>query len=86
MIPHNRAKDERSECLRGAWCLAAITTTRMNDSGVSASTTAAFAHYERIPLTRDSAKLLEIEPERPPRVVEQTIDQIKNPRSEPAEK
>ena len=66
--------------------IAATSTTRMSDSGATASTRAAFAGYERIPLTRDNAKLPEIRPERAPRVVEQTIEQLKNPRSEPAGK
>jgi hypothetical protein len=66
--------------------IAATSTTRMHDSGATASTRAAFADYERIPLTRDSAKLLEIQPERAPRIIEQTIEQIKGPRSEPARK
>ena len=39
------------------------------------------AIYELIPLRGDSAKLLEIRPERTPRVVERTIDQIKSPPS-----
>jgi hypothetical protein len=59
--------------------IAATSTTRMEDSGATASTSAAFAGYERIELTRDSAKLLQIRPARPPRVIEQTIEQIKNP-------
>jgi hypothetical protein len=66
--------------------IAATSTTRMEDSGATASTSAAFAGYERIPLTRDSAKLLEIQPERPPRVVERTIEEIKNPPAEPRRK
>jgi hypothetical protein len=64
----------------------ATSTTRMEDSGATASTRAAFADYERIPLTRDSAKLLEIQPARTPRVIEQTIEQIKNPSAETARK
>jgi hypothetical protein len=66
--------------------IAATSTTRMEESGAAASTRATFTDYERIPLTGDSAKLLEIQPERTPRVVEQTIEQIKNPRGEPAGK
>ena len=64
--------------------ITASSTTRMEDSGATASTRAAFAEYELIPLARDSAQLLEIRPERTPRVIEQTIEQIKNPGGEPA--
>jgi hypothetical protein len=64
--------------------ITATSTTRMEDSGATASTRATFAGYERIQLTRHSAKLLEIRPERPPRVIEQTIEQIKNPGGEHA--
>ena len=59
--------------------IAATTTTRMQDSGATATTRAAFTGYERIPLTGDTAAMLEIRPERTPKVVEQTIEQIKNP-------
>jgi hypothetical protein len=59
--------------------IAATSTTRMEDSGATASTHAAFADYERIPLDRDSARLLEIRPKRTPQVIERTIEQIKNP-------
>ena len=59
--------------------ITATSTTRREDSGATASTHATFAGYERIQLTAVSEKLLEIQPERPPKVIEQTIEQIKNP-------
>jgi hypothetical protein len=51
----------------------------MQESGATASTTAKFADYERIPLTRDSAKLLQIDVKPGTKVIERTIEQIKNP-------
>jgi hypothetical protein len=59
--------------------ISAKSTTVMAETGAVASTSAAFAGYERIPLDRDGATLLEIQPERKPKVIEQTIEQIKNP-------
>jgi hypothetical protein len=59
--------------------ISATSTSTMQDSGATASTTARFGDYDRIPLTRDSAKLLEIDAKRGTKVIEQTIDQIKNP-------
>jgi hypothetical protein len=63
--------------------IAATVTSRVDSGGevTSAKVRATFAGYRRIPLTRDSAKLLEIKPERPPKVVELTIDDIKSPPS-----
>jgi RNA polymerase sigma factor (sigma-70 family) len=59
--------------------IAVTSTTRMEPSGESATVRAAFADYERIPLTSESARLLEIQPERPPKVTEVTIEEIKRP-------
>ena len=42
--------------------------------------------YERIPLTRDHARLLEIDAKQGTKVIEQTIEQIKNPPPETARK
>jgi hypothetical protein len=51
----------------------------MQESGATASTTAKFAGYERIALTRDSAKLLNIDVKPGTKVIERTIEQIKAP-------
>jgi hypothetical protein len=59
--------------------ISATSTSTMADSGASASTVATFGGYERIALTRESAALLDIDAERGTKVVERTIDQIKNP-------
>jgi hypothetical protein len=64
--------------------ISATSTSTMQDSGATASTTARFADYERIPLTRDSAKLLEIHAKPDTKVIERTIEQIKNPPPETA--
>jgi hypothetical protein len=54
-------------------------TSAMRGSGARASLTARFRDYKRIPLTRDSARLLEIDAAPGTKVVERTIEQIKNP-------
>jgi hypothetical protein len=59
--------------------ISATSTSRMADSGASASVTARFADYERIALTRESAGVLEIDAQPSTRVIERTIEQIKNP-------
>jgi hypothetical protein len=59
--------------------ISATSTSTMQDSGATASTTATFGDYERIPLTRASAKLLEIDAEPGTEIVERTIEQLKNP-------
>jgi hypothetical protein len=59
--------------------ISATSTSTMQDSGATASTTATFGDYERIPLTRDSAKLLAIDARPGTKVIERTIEQIKNP-------
>jgi hypothetical protein len=61
--------------------IAVTSTTRLELDGevTSSSVRASFADYERIPLTEQSAGLLKIDPERPPKVVELTIEDIKNP-------
>jgi hypothetical protein len=61
--------------------IAATTTTRSDLDGDprTAKVRATFGDYERIPLTSASAELLKIKPERRPKVVELTIEQIKNP-------
>jgi hypothetical protein len=59
--------------------LSATSTSTLQDSGATASTTATFAGYERIPLTRDSTRLLRIDAEPGTDVIERTIGQIKNP-------
>jgi hypothetical protein len=59
--------------------ISATATTRSTLEG-DATVRAAFGDYERIPLTQATANLLEIQPERRPRVIERTIEQIKNPR------
>jgi hypothetical protein len=61
--------------------IAATSTSRVDSERV-ATVRATFANYERMPLTHDSAKLLKIAPVRKPKVVEQTIEQIKNPGGE----
>jgi hypothetical protein len=66
--------------------ISATSTSTMQDSGATASTTASFGDYERIPLTGDSTRLLEIDAKRGTKVIEQTIDQIKNPPPETARK
>lgn len=66
--------------------ISATSTSTMQDSGATASTTARFGDYERIPLTRDSARLLEIDAKQGTNVIEQTIEQIKNPPPETAGK
>ena len=59
--------------------ISATSTSTMVDSGASASTIATFGDYERIALTRGSAGLLEITARPGTRVIERTIEQIKNP-------
>jgi hypothetical protein len=66
--------------------ISATSTSTMQDTGATASTTARFGAYERIPLTRDSAELLEIDARPGTRVIERTIEQIKNPPPETARK
>jgi hypothetical protein len=58
----------------------------MRDSGATASTTAKFGDYARIPLTHDSARLLEIDAKPGTKVIERTIEQIKNPPPETVRK
>lgn len=60
--------------------VSATTTTTDTSSGATDSTTATFGGYERIPLTRDSRKLLEIDAAPGTQVIERTIGQIKKPR------
>jgi hypothetical protein len=59
--------------------ISATSTSTMQDSDATASTTAVFGGYERIPLTRDNAALLEIEVEPGTEIVRRTIEQIKDP-------
>jgi hypothetical protein len=59
--------------------ISAKSTSAMRGSGARASITARFGDYKRIPLTRDSARLLEIDAAPGTKVVERTIEQIKNP-------
>jgi hypothetical protein len=66
--------------------ISATSTSTMQDSGATASTTAKFGDYERIPLTRDSARLLEIDAKPGTKVIERTIEQIKNPPPQTARK
>jgi hypothetical protein len=64
--------------------IAVTSTTRSRLAGEATSATvrATFAGYERIPLTRETADLLRIKPAREPKVVELTIEDIKNPGSD----
>jgi hypothetical protein len=64
--------------------IAATSTSRVEEGGEvsSAAVRASFSDYERIPLTSENAMLLEIRPQRPPEVVELTIEQIKNPQGQ----
>jgi hypothetical protein len=66
--------------------ISARSTSTVQASGATASTTAKFGDYERIPLTRDSAKLLKIDAEPGTKVIERTIEQIKNPPPETVRK
>jgi hypothetical protein len=59
--------------------ISAKSTSAMRGSGARASIRARFGDYERLPLTRDSARLLEIDAAPGTKVVERTIRQIKNP-------
>ena len=59
--------------------ISAKSTSAMRGSGARASTTARFGDYQRIPLTPNNAQLLEIDAAPGTKVVERTIQQIKNP-------
>ena len=59
--------------------ISATSRSTMTGSGASASTTATFGAYERIPLAGDGADLLEIDVAPHTRVIERTIEQIKRP-------
>jgi hypothetical protein len=56
--------------------IAVSATTRVR-GGATGTIRATFGDYERIPLTADTEKLLEIQPERRPQVTRLTIEQIK---------
>jgi hypothetical protein len=66
--------------------ISATSTSTTQDPHATASTTAKFGDYERIPLTPDSVTLLEIDPKPGTTVIERTIEQIKNPPPERARK